>query len=97
MPKGKRKGGGKKKSNGKSDSTDSSSEISHDESSVMDDSCGLTSAKGLSYQLTQISVSEPVVVEEDTTVLVVSSITGSEAKITPEEKVAACGACFLCW
>ena len=89
MLKGRRTGGGKKKSgNVKSDSTDSSAEVSHDESSITDDSCGLTSAEGLSYQLTQISVSELMVMEEDTTVLVVSSITDSGTKISPEEKVA---------
>ena len=80
MPKGKRKGGGKKKSN---DSTDSSAE-----SSIMDDSSCPSSAEGLSYQLTQILVSEPVIVEEDTTIQVVSSITGLEANTTTEEKVA---------
>ena len=73
-------GGGKKKSN---DSTDSSAE-----SSIMDDSSGSTSADGLSHQLTQISVSKPVIVEEDTTIQVVSSITGSETNTTTEEKVA---------
>ena len=55
MPKGKRKGGGKKKNvKSKSDSADSSSEVSHDESSITDDSCDLASAEGLCYQLTQI-------------------------------------------